>query len=99
MNRAGNLYKIQVHTPTLTDPNHKYEIWTTKQAIQSHFPGVENPTPHHFEEFARTHYQKSLQNPEHANKKGVFISTTQQIHGNPKIFSSMVNDPEVKEWV
>lgn len=96
MNKAGNLYKISIHTPTTTDPNRKYEIWTTKEAIKGHFPGLETPTAHHFDQFARVHYQKALENPEHANKQGVFISTTQKVHGNPKLFPSMINDPEAK---
>jgi hypothetical protein len=94
MNKAGNLYKIPIHTPTETNPNKKYEIWATKQAIQQHFPGLETPTPHHFEQFARTYYQKALENPEHARHPGVFISTTQKVHGNPKLFPSTINDPE-----
>lgn len=98
MNKTGDLYKIQIARPTLTDPSHKYEIWTTKEAIKSHFPGLDHPTPHHFEQFARTHYLKTLENPEHASKQGVFISSTQKVHGNPKIFSSTINDPEAK-WV
>ena len=96
MNKAGNLYRIPVRTPTPTNPNKTYEIWATKDAIKSHFPGLETPTPHHFEQFARTHYQKALENPEHAAKPGVFISTTQKVHGNPKLFSSMITDPEAK---
>jgi hypothetical protein len=96
MNKAGNLFRIDIHTPTQTDPNKKYQIWATKDAITSHFPGLEHPTPHHFEQFARTHYQKTLENPEHASKSGVFISTTQKVHGNPKLFSSMITDPEAK---
>jgi hypothetical protein len=96
---GGNLYKINVgHYGQ--DNNHvrNYEVWATKEAVQNHFQGMlGEPKEYELKKFARRVYEDRLRVSNHQpQEKGVLISSTQKVHGDPTPWPHSIQDPEIK---
>ena len=95
----GNLYKIQIsHTNNDDNTTKKFEVWTTKEAVQQHFGGIkEDPKEYELKKFARQMYEKHMRSTggrmEH---KGMLVTTNSTIHGDPRLWPSTLSHPEVK---
>ena len=96
----GNLYKVQINHFDPAGAKSKYEVWTTHEAVQKHFKdmGMEGiPETYQMQKFARHIYDQQLRKsgglPTHP---GIFVSTTQQTHGNPHLWPHTLNDTEIK---
>lgn len=75
-----------------------YEVWATKEAVQKHFDGMTGePKEYQLRKFARRTYEDRLRVSNHQPaEKGVLVSTTQKIHGDPVQWPHSITDPEVK---
>jgi len=94
-----NLYRIPItHNDESGGEPRKYEIWATKEAIMKHSIGMEgDPKPYDIKKFAHQVYENRLRNSGgRPNEKGVFVSTNQQIHGNPNMWPHTLADTEIK---
>jgi hypothetical protein len=95
----GNLYKIQIsHRNNSDDTVKKFEVWTTKEAVQQHLGGTtENPKEYELKRFAKQMYEKQLRGTggrmEH---KGMLVTTNNVIHGDPRLWPNTLSHPEVK---
>lgn len=99
INKTGNLYKINIgHFGQ--DNNHvrDYEVWTTKEALQNHFQGLlGEPKDYQLKKFAKRVYEDRLRISNHnPPEKGVLVSSTQKIHGDPVNWPHTIQDPEIK---
>jgi len=95
----GNLYKMSIgHFGEDNKPVRNYEVWATKEAVQKHFDGMTGePKNYQLQKFARRVYEDRLRVSNHnPAEKGVLVSTTQNIHGDPALWPKSLNDPEVK---
>lgn len=100
---GGSVFKMQINHPDEAGQNtKKYEVWTTKEAVEKHFAETGEARPqdiksYHYQKYARHMYENRLRStagkPE---EKGVFISSTQQVHGDPKLWPHTIVDPDIK---
>ena len=97
----GNLYKVQITHGAEDGQAHKYEIWTTHEAVQKHFKDMGMagmPESYQVQKFARHVYDEQLRKPggQQPVHKGIFVSTTGEQHGNPHLWPHSLNDSEIK---
>lgn len=101
MNKLGNLYKTEIKHVDNNNKPYNYQVWMTKGAVKSHFPGLEDNqiTRYHLQAFAKNSHEKFMRatGGRAPEKQGIFISSTQQIHGNPKVWPTVLTDPELRE--
>jgi hypothetical protein len=97
----GNLYKIPItHASEDGKTTHNFEIWATKEAVQQHFQNnltTEEPKSYELKKFARQMYEKQLRsNNGQLQHKGMLVTTDNVTHGNPNLWPSALNHPEIK---
>ncbi len=95
----GNLYKVNIaHADENGENVKKFEVWTTKEAVQQHFPGMTgNPAGYQIQKFARQVYEKQLRNSYGRQMhKGILVTTDQVTHGDPKLWPNTLAHPEIK---
>lgn len=100
----GNLYKIQIsHTNHDDNSVKKYEVWTTKEAVQQHFAGTgmstltEEPKEYEYKKFARQIYEKEMRSSGGIMQhKGILVTTDNVTHGDPRLWPHTISHPEVK---
>lgn len=99
----GNVYKIQIaHKNPNDDKMNNFEVWATKEAVQKHFAGFGEPTgeyPKEYElkKFAKQMYEKQLRsNNGRFQHKGMFVTTDNITHGDPRLWPTVIAHPEVK---
>lgn len=100
---GGSVFKMQINHPDETgQTTRKYEVWATKEAVEKHFAETGEARPqdlkaYHYQKYARQMYEHRLRNTGgQPQEKGVFVSSTQNIHGDPKLWPHTVVDPDVK---
>lgn len=99
MNHAGNLYKINIgHFGEDNKQIRNYEVWATKEAVQNHFPGQTGELKNYqLQRFAKRMYEDRLRVSNHQPaEQGVLVSSTQKIHGDPRMWPHSISDPEIK---
>jgi len=101
VNDKGNLFKVQIYHPDSSGQRTTpFEVWTTHEAVQKHFKdiGMEGlPEVYQMQKFARHVYDEQLRKSGGApTQKGIFVSTTQQTHGDPHLWPHTLNDTEIK---
>lgn len=96
----GNLYKVQIHHTGEDGQAHKYEVWTTHEAVQKHFEDMGMtgmPEAYRVQKFARHVYDEQLRKSGGApTQKGIFVSTNGEQHGDPHLWPHALNDAEIK---
>ena len=97
----GNLYKVAInHLADDGKTVNKYEVWTTREAVQQHFQtmqGEEEPKKYELKKFAKQMYEKQLRsNNGQLQHKGIFVTTDSVSHGDPRLWPSTLSHPEVK---
>ena len=97
----GNLYKIpMMHTSAEGNKTHNFEVWATKEAVQQHFQNNmmgEEPKAYELKKFARQMYEKQLRsNNGQLQHQGMLVTTDNVTHGDPRMWPSALNHPEVK---
>lgn len=97
----GNLFKIPItHTSEDGKSTRNFEIWATKEAVQQHFQNnlmTGEPKSYELKKFARQMYEKQLRsNNGQLQHNGMLITTDNVTHGDPRLWPSALNHPEVK---
>lgn len=99
MSPTGNIYKMKMsHYGVDSSHVRDYEVWATKEAIQKHFNGTaEEPNKYQLKKFARQMYDSRLKATGGAPKENaMFMSSSQSVHGDPRMWPHAIIDPEMK---
>lgn len=94
----GNLFKVTLMHGTGEEQPKKYEVWTTREAVQKHYQGMkEEPKPFQIRKFAQHVFEKEARaNNGTLPHPGILATTDSVTHGNPKLWPNTISHPEVK---
>lgn len=94
----GNLFKVSLSHGTENGQTKKYEVWTTREAVQKHYQGMkEEPKPFQIRKFAQHVFEKeSRANNGVLPHTGILATTDNVTHGNPELWPNTISHPEVK---
>jgi hypothetical protein len=95
----GNLYRVIInHDEQGGRLIRHYEVWVTTEAIQSKYSDVaDRPDEEQLERFVISTYEDRLKETHDSpEEKGVFISSTQTMYGDPNTWPHSLEDAEIE---